>query len=290
MNSFNWDGLRYFIAAAEAGSLTSAARLLGSNQPTVGRHLNVLEGALGVKLFQRTVKGLTLTEDGLALLEQCREIQAQMVRIERTVSGDRCVSGTVRLALPEGLCLEVVLPQLARFYMKYPEIRLLLNVSSNTANLTQGEADLAVRLFRPSESNLVVRQLGRMAMGLFASRDYLDTFGMPQRATELQAHRLIAYGDLLAALPENRWLLSQAGETPPVLSSDSTSSRLRATLAGVGISIQPQLFQHNNPQLVQVLESVELTGHTVWLVYHKDLRQSARVRAVADFLSGLLAA
>lgn len=288
MNRYSWDGLRYFIAAAEAGSLTAAARRLGSNQPTVGRHIDALEEALGVKLFQRSVKGLALTEDGVALLQQGLEIQAQMVRVERTVSGERSVSGSVRLSLPEGLCLEVVLPQLARFYGAYPEIRLQLEVSSSAANLTRGEADLAIRLFRPDEADLVVRQLGEMAMGLFASRGYLERFGMPQGVAELQAHRLIAYGEQLAGLAENRWLLAQAGRVPPVLSSDSTASRLRATLEGVGISLQPRMFLANNPGLIPLLASADLPGHTMWLVYHKDLRQSARVRAVADFLTALL--
>lgn len=288
MNGFNWEGIRYFVAAAQAGSLTAAARLLGSNQPTVGRHIDALEGALGVKLFQRTVKGLTPTDEGIALLEQCRVIEAQMVRIERTISGEGHVSGTVRLALPEGLCLEVVIPQLRRLYTEYPQLRLLLNVSSSTANLTRGEADLAVRLYRPTESNLVARQLGEMPLGLFASQDYIDINGLPTTPAELGRHRLIAYGESLDSLPENRWLLQHAGATVPVLCSDSTSSRLRATLAGVGIAIHPHLFRRSNPNLVPVLQEVVLSGHELWLVYHKDLRGIGRVRVVADFLTSLL--
>ncbi len=288
MNGLNWDGLRYFIAAAEEGSLTAAARRLGSNQPTVGRHIDALESELGIRLFQRSVKGLTLTEEGAALLEQCRVIQSQVIKIERLVGGEHAISGSVRLALPEGLCLEVVAPQLADFYRDHPDVRLLLDVSSNTANLTHGEADIAIRLFHPTESNLVARQLGVMRMGLYATPDYLARYGVPASADELPSHRVITYGDRLGALPENRWLLGQMAPAAPVLSSDSTAARLRATLGGSGISIQPQLFAQTNPQLQPLLPSIELPGHEIWLVYHQDLRQIPRVRAVAGFLTSIL--
>lgn len=284
MNGLSWDGLRYFIAAAEEGSLTAAARSLHSNQPTVGRHIDNLESSLGVKLFQRSVKGLTLTEEGVALLEHCRAIRAQIVKIERSLGGEMDSGGTVKVALPEGLSLEVVLPQLERFYRDYPNIRLLLNVSSSTANLSYGEADIAIRLFRPDEANLVVRRLGGMAMGLYAAATYLDRYGTPSTVTELAHHRIIAYGDRLGSLPENRWLLQQAAPVVPILRSDSTSSRLQATRHGIGISIQPQAIVQNDVQLKWLLPEVEVPGHEMWLVYHKDLRQVARMRAVADFL------
>lgn len=284
MNNLNWDGLRFFIAAAEGGSLTAAAKVLGSNQPTVGRHINALESELGMKLFQRSVKGLTLTEEGGQLLEHCREIESQIVKIERTIRGEKVISGTVRVALPEGLCLEVLTPHLPQFYLDYPNIRLIMNVSSNTADLTRGEADIAIRLFRPSESNLVVRHLGEMGMGLYASPTYIGSFGTPASVDDLAHHRVITYGDRLSALPENRWLIEHSSPALQVLCSDSTSTRLKATQAGVGIAIQPHLFTRTPPRLVPFLKEIALPGHDMWLVYHRDLRQVARIRTVIDFI------
>ncbi len=290
MNKLNWDGLRFFIAAAKGGSLTAAAKSLGSNQPTVGRHIDSLEAELGIKLFQRSVKGLVLTEEGIQLLGHCREIQSLVVKIERTVCGEEDISGTVRVALPEGLCLEVLTPILPQFYLDYPNIRLILSVSSNTANLTRGDADVAVRLFRPSESNLVIRQLGKIEMGLFAARSYIDTFGYPTQPGELSQHRVISYGEQLATMPENLWLMEHTSPAAQVLNSDSTSTRLKATHAGVGISIQPRMFVKTNPQLVPLLEDLTLPAHEMWLVYHKDLRQIARLRAVVNFIASHLTA
>lgn len=284
----NWDGLRFFIAAADGGSLSAAAKKLGSNQPTVGRYIDALEAELGIKLFQRSVKGLALTEEGIRLLGHCREIQYHVVKIERTVSGKEEISGTVRIALPEGLCLEVLTPLLPQFYLEYPDIRLILNASSNTANLTRGEADIAVRLFRPGESNLVIRRLGEMGMGLYASRSYIDTFGTPAQLSELAQHRVITYGDQLATLPENQWLIDHSSPASQVLCSDSTSTRLKATYTGVGISILPHILTKKNPQLVPLLEDVKLPAHEMWLVYHYDLRQIARIRAVVNFIASTL--
>ncbi len=161
-------------------------------------------------------------------------------------------------------------------------------MSLRTAQPDTGEADIAVRLFRPKEANLVVKWLGEMHMGLYASRVYLDTFGCPSRIDELAQHRVITYGDQLSSLPENRWLVKHTPPSSQMLCSDSTSTRLKATLAGVGISIQPHLFTGTNPQLVPLLDEVSLPGHKMWMVYHNDLRQIARIRAVVDFIASNL--
>jgi len=286
MNNTNWDCFRYFIAAAECGSLTGAAKQLGSNQPTVGRQIDALECALGIKLFQRSVKGLILTEEGAFVFEQSQLIQSVVDKIQRSHQGnDEDIRGTVRVALPEGICMEALTPLLPSFYSDYPKINLILNVSSNTANLTRGEADIAVRLFRPQESNLVAKYLGRMTMGLFASSAYLKTYGYPVTSSELKHHRIITYGDQLSTLAENQWLVKHSASTSSILSSHNTIARLKATVAGVGISVQPQLFCRMNPELVPVLEDTKLPDHEVWIAYHNDLRHLARIRAVVGFIS-----
>lgn len=294
MNGMNWDGLRYFLAAAESGSLSSAAKTLGSNQPTVGRYIDALESALEVKLFQRSVKGLSLTEEGQYIYEQTQHIQNSVVKIERAVQGGKeTVSGTARLSVPEGLGLEILTPSLDNFYQRYPHIKLIIDVSSTAANLTHGDADVALRLFRPEHADLVVKYLGKMKMGLFVSEKYKENYGLPSGLKDLYQHRVIAYGDQLSALPENKWLLEHSDESSRVLCSDSTMVRLKATVSGVGISIQPEVLIQTNSDLLQIFEKTPLPPHKVWLVYHKDLRHMARIRAVVDFISvcigGLLA-
>lgn len=291
MNGINWDGFRYFIAAAEAGSLSAAAKLLDSNQSTVGRHIDVLESTLGVKLFKRSVKGLSLTEEGQVVLEQSQLVQNKVLKIQRVVqSGEKTASGTVRLSLPEGLGQEVIIPMLNDFYRRYPKVKLIFNVSATTANLTQGEADITVRLFRPDESDLVVKHLGDMKMGLYASETYKENFGLPGQLKDLRKHRVITYGDYLSILPENQWLLNHSKESLRVLCSDSTVTRFKATACGVGISIQPEVMAEKRSDLIRLFKSAKLPVHKVWLVYHQDLSNMTRIRVVADFLIESLAA
>ena len=285
----NWDGFRYFTAAAEAGSLSAAAELLNSNQSTVGRHIDILESSLGIKLFQRSVKGLRLTEEGQAIYEQAQHIQSSVVKIQRVVQGEEVTaSGSVRLSLPEGLGQEVLMPALDDFYQQHPNVKLVFNVSATTANLSQEEADVAVRLFCPEEPGLVVKLLGEMKLGLYASTMYKKNHGLPKQLKEIRKHRVIVYGDHLSILPENQWLLNHSDDALRILSSDSTVTRFKATTSGVGLSLQPEVLAKTNSDLIRLFKSAQLPTHKVWLVYNEDVRQVARVRAVADFLSTCL--
>lgn len=289
MNSMNWDGFRYFTAAAEAGSLSAAAELLNSNQSTVGRHIDALESSLGIKLFQRSVKGLRLTEEGQAIYEQAQHIQSSIVKIQRVVQGGEvAASGSVRLSLPEGLGQEVLIPALDNFYKQYPNVKLVFNVSATTANLNQGEADVAVRLFRPEEPDLVIEFLGEMKLGLYASNEYKKNYGLPKQLKEIRKHRVIVYGDHLSILPENQWLLNHSDDALRILSSDSTVTRFKATTSGVGLSLQPDVLAQTNSDLIRLFKSAQLPSHKVWLVYHEDVRQTSKIRAVAGFLSTCL--
>lgn len=289
MNSMNWDGFRYFTTAAEVGSLSAAAKMMDSNQSTVGRHIDALESALGIKLFQRSVKGLSLTEEGQAIYEQSQHIQNSIIKIQRVVqSGEATASGTVRLSLPEGLGQEVLIPALDKFYQQYPKVKLVFNVSATTANLTQGEADVAVRLFRPEESDLVIKYLGEMKLGLYASNNYKKNYGLPKQLRDIRKHKVITYGDQLSILPENQWLLNHSAEGLRILCSDSTVTRYKATVSGVGLSVQPEVLGRTNKNLIRMFKSVKLPAHKVWLVYHKDVRHMSRIRAVVDFISNCL--
>lgn len=289
MDNMSWDGYRYFIAAAEAGSLSGAAKRLDSNQSTVSRHIDLLESALGIKLFQRSVKGLSLTEQGQAVFEQSQPIKDSIVKIQRVLQGkEKVASGTVSLSLPEGLGQEILIPALEKFYQQYPQVKLVFNVSATTANLTQGEADISVRLFCPQEPNLVVESLGEMKLGLYASERYKKHYGLPAGLKDLRKHRVITYGDYLSILPENQWLLNHSNEALRVLRSDSTVTRFKAAVAGLGISLQPEVLAQTNPGLIRLFRSAKLPVHQVWLVYHEDVQHMTRIRALADFISDCL--
>jgi len=285
-NRINWDGFRYFLASADAGSLTAASKLLGSNQPTVGRHIDNLELALGIKLFQRSVRGLILTQEGKDIYERSLHIQNSIMQIQHVAeSGKETIRGVVNLSVPEGLGQEIIIPALEKFYQKYPNINLVLNVSSSTSNLTRGEADIAVRLFRPNEVDLVAKHLGEMKMSLYSSSRYKEKYSLPKNLDDLNTHKIITYGEQFSSLPENKWLIEHSYSSLHIFSSDSTAARLKATLSGIGISIQPEILVKSNTDLIPVLNKEKIPSHNVWLVYHKDIRHMKRIRTVVDFIT-----
>jgi len=289
MNITNWDGLRFFLAAAETGSISSAARLLQANQSTVSRHIDALEKTLGEKLFQRSVKGLIFTAKGQAVFEQTQLIQQSINKIQQPApDDDDSASGTVRLSLPEGLGQEVLIPALSDFYQRYPKIKLIFNLSATTANFTQAEADVSVRLFCPQEEQLIVKSLGEMKMGLYASKAYQKVHGLPTRLKDLRKHKVITYGDHLSILPENQWLLNHSDDLQRVLSSDSTVTRFKATVSGAGISLQPVIMARTDGRLIPLFAAAKMPAHEVWLVYPQDIQYVSRIRVVVDFISDYL--
>lgn len=284
MNNMNWDNLRYFIAVAEQGSLSAAAQALQSNQPTVGRKIDALERSLGMKLFTRNSNGLSLTDEGYSILENSQLIESGVHNIQRMINGQADKpSGAVRLALPEGLAVEMLTPHLDKFYEQFPNIKLILNISTKSANLLRGEADIAIRLYRPAEANLVVKKLADMQLGLFASNQYLKQNKPVKSIRDLSQQAFISYGDELQHLDENQWLLKHTQPSRNRLASDSTLTRLQATNAGLGVSIQPLVIGNKN-KLSQLLPKTKLPSHPVWLVYHNDLRQIERIRVVINYL------
>lgn len=288
MNNIDWDNIRYFIAAARTHSLSAASRALDSNQPTVGRHIDALEAQLGLRLFQRHSTGLTLTEEGQRLLasaELMEEGAADMLRASQWDAS--ALTGTVRIAAPEGLGVSVLTPSLPALYKQHPLLDIVLEPSVSSADLKRGQADIALRLYRPTSVDLVSRRLCEMGFGLYASTKYLENNGAPESIDSLHKHAFIAYGDELKSQEENSWLEELMGRGRCLFRSDNTLARLSAVSAGVGIGVMPHLLMVRQPNCVQILPQYEAPSRTIWLVVHGDLRHVARIRVVMDFIGGL---
>ena len=288
MNNPNWDDLRIFLAAARSGSLSAASRTLGSSQPTLGRRIDALEQRLGVRLFQRHAQGLTLTDDGRRILQVVEDMDAAAAGLGRATRGDaERLAGRVRIAAPEGLAVRVLAPALTGFMQRHPELDLVLDPAASSADLVRGEADLAVRLYRPEVPDLVVRHIREMGFGLYATPGYLQRHGVPACAEELPRHRFIGYGERLRDHPENAWLENLVGGEGFTLRSDNTLTRLTAACAGLGIAVLPHLLV-SGCALQQLLPNVVPPARAIWLVVHRDLQRVARCRLVMDFLADTL--
>ncbi len=282
----DWDDIRYFLAAARTGSLAAASRHLGSHQPTVGRRIDSLEKRLGVRLFQRHAQGLTLTEEGRQIMQAAEAMDEAAATLQRASGLESTeIRGSVRIAAPLGLAVHLVATGLPAFHQRYPHLDVVLQPSASSADLTHGEADVAIRLYRPAAGELVVRRIGTMAFGLYGAASYLQRHGAPEKTTDLPRHLFIGYGAQLRQLEENRWLEALAGDARFILRSDDTFTRQAAADAALGLAVLPHVLAQRSSQLQQVLETEALPSKPIWLVVHQDLRQVARVRAVLEWLA-----
>lgn len=282
----DWDLYRSFLHVMREGSLSGAARALGTTQPTIGRRLEALEAALGCTLFIRTPTGLQATDAARRLAAPAEAMAAQAGALRRAASaGQDDISGTVRLTASETIGGEVLPPILAELQAAHPAIRIELALTNRNEDLLQREADIAVRMVRPSQEALVARRLGALAIGLYAHRHYVERRGLPTVIDELGSHALIGFDRDAGALRA----LQQSGLplTPESFAfrSDSERAQHAALLAGLGIGACQAGTAARHPELLPVLAGQVRFELEMWLAMHEDLRNEPRIRRVFDFLA-----
>lgn len=291
MNEPNWDLFRSFLYVLREGSLSGAARALGMTQPTVGRHIDALEVSLGVKLFARTLNGLIPTEAAEKLSESVEAMASLSRSIVRTVSSASSdETGTVRITASETIGVEVLPPILARLQVDHPSIAVELALSNRNEDLTHGAADIAVRMVRPQQANLVAKRLGTVKLGVFAHRDYLKRHGTPKCIADLAGHALIGFDRNPQFLQLARsWGLNVAREDF-AFRSDSDHAQAAALRAGAGIGICQIGIASRDRQLKQILGDSLNFSLEMWLAVHRDIRSLKRIRIVYDRLAKELSA
>jgi DNA-binding transcriptional LysR family regulator len=282
---------RAFLAVVREGSLSSAARVLGTTQPTMGRQVAALEASLGVTLFSRSVDGLSPTEAGMRLIASAETMASAVEAAQRSASGEiEEERGTVRVTASEVIGGEVLAPILADFHSLNPRISVELALSNRNEDLLRGDADIAVRMVRPTQVALVAKRLGRIDIGLYGHRRYLKGRTMPRQLQDLRQHALIGYDrdQTYAQLLEHIGV--PFARDMFAFRSDSDLAQLAALRAGFGIGASQMGIARRDKNLVPVLHSELIIPMEVWLVMHRDLRSSRRIRLLFDHLAPRLAA
>ncbi|SPK76088.1 Transcriptional regulator LysR family (plasmid) [Cupriavidus taiwanensis] len=273
----NWEWYRTFLHVLETGSLSAAGRAMGLTQPTVGRHIDSLEAALGLKLFTRSFDGFAPTDAAYTLQPYAAGLAATAAAMRRAASGHGAgVRGTVRLSASEVVGVEVLPPILAALREAHPALEIELVLSNRVDDLLHREADIAVRMFRPQQDALVAQRVGGIELGLHAHERYVAAHGVPQSLEELARFAVIGFD---RETPFIRRLL----ERFPALSrqrlafcADSDLAQLGAIRAGFGIGVCQSALAAREPQLVRVLPSEFSVAMDTWVAMHEDLRASAR--------------
>jgi DNA-binding transcriptional LysR family regulator len=281
----DWDLYRTLLAVLDEGSLSAAARSLGLTQPTVARHVDALEAALGADLFVRSQRGLDPTDLARSLRPQAQVMASTAAALLRTASGMLgTVAGTVRISASDVVGVEHLPPILARLRRDHPALVIELSLSDRLDDLLAREADIAVRMTEPTQAALLARRLPSVELGFHAHRDYLELRGTPTSMADLSAHDLIGYDIETPALRAMRARLPPLDPQDFALRADSNLAQLAAIRAGFGIGLCQVRVAQREPPLVRVLPTVALPL-PLWIVMHEDLKTSARFRTVFDALA-----
>ncbi|NWF06769.1 LysR family transcriptional regulator [Pseudomonas salomonii] len=282
-STIGWELYRSFLGVLKEGSLSGAARQLGITQPTVGRHIAALESELGVVLFTRSPTGLLPTAVAHTLRAHAETMERTAAALERAASahGDE-VRGVVRVSASEVVGVEVLPPIITQLRRQHPRLRVELVLTNRLSDLLQLEADIAVRMVRPSQAQLLAQRVGLIEVGLHARDDYLQRHGMPLHMQDLVNHCVIGFDQ------ENAFIRSLAikgfERSAFAISSDSDLAQLALIRAGAGIGgCQVQLAQRD-PRLRRVLPDGFALKLDTWVTMHEDLRNSPRCRVTFDAL------
>ncbi|WP_282606966.1 LysR family transcriptional regulator [Pelagibius sp. Alg239-R121] len=282
-----WDGLRDFVAVAEAGSLSAGAKRLKVSQPTVSRRIGALEAHLKTRLFDRVPRGLELTEAGEDLLQRVRRMELEALAIERFALGtDAAPEGAVRISVIE-LFAEWLAEEFTAFAKTYPKIRIELIVDNASANMVRREADIAVRMFRPDQPDLVARRVGEHGLGFFAAPGYLAARGTPARFRDLREHDIVGFDEAAIVSKTAKAMDRLAPRERYVFRSNGLMVQVAAMKAGIGVGGTSAFLAERQGGLVRVLADKANIMQEIWLVTHVDLRRSARIRATMDFLASV---
>jgi DNA-binding transcriptional LysR family regulator len=288
----DWDKLRIFHTAAESGSFTHAAEKLGMSQSAVSRQISALEDDLGLKLFIRHARGLVLTEVGEQLFRTAHRMHWELQQVETQMSESQDVpTGPLIVTTTVGIGSTWLSSRLDEFLKLYPLIQLEIRLNDAELDLAMREADVAIRLHRPNQSEMIQRKLFTVHNHFYASNAYIDEFGMPASADQLDEHRVISFGEPVPSYLGDINFLERMGRTDSsprraVLKVNAIYGMMQACRAGIGIAMIPDYVTENETTLKRILTGVELPAYEAYFVYPPALKNSKRVGVFRDFLVG----
>ena len=285
MHRMQWDDLRFFLAVVRRGSLAAAAQDLGVNHTTVGRRLNELQRQLGTMLVQRTPEGLSVTPAGESIRSMCERIETTAIDVERRAAGkDLAAAGLVRVTATETFAARFVIPALQRLRARNPEIEIEVLPDYRKLDVGRRQADIALRDRRANEPGLICRRVARFGLTLYASSEYLESHPAPKRGTGLAHHDLVAWTYVLPA--QSLQFMNESTDGARIaFRSNSTNALFHAAVNGFGIAALPCYLGDPEPRLARIWNDVPPAMHSLWLIFHEDLRRTARIRMVADAIA-----
>jgi DNA-binding transcriptional LysR family regulator len=280
-----WELYRGFLEVMRDGSLSGAARRLGTTQPTIGRHIVALEADLNLSLFTRSQRGLLPTEAARNLLPHAEAMAVAAAAMTRAASAETDADqGTIRITASEIVGCEILPSILATFRRQYPSIKVELALSNRNEDLLRRDADIAVRMVRPTQQALVAQRIGHVAIGLYAHESYLAAFGRPETLAALASHYMIGFDRDDRSYRSIGPDVKNFDRNQFSFRCDSDLAQLAALRAGIGIGGCQTKIAGRTPALVRILADSMEFKMEMWLAMHEDLKGTRRIRLLFDHL------
>jgi DNA-binding transcriptional LysR family regulator len=283
---FDWNDLRYFLAVARSGSTLAAARVLGTSQSTVHRRLAELEAQIGRQLVLRRPTGYQLTELGKRLLPYADRAEEAIIAFQRlSLASDNDFAGTVRVTCSSALADRLAKsPLIDAFHARYSDLRVELVITDRVLDLSKGEADIAIRFGEPQDDALIGRKIAAVPWAVYASRSYVERHGRLEGAENIERHFVVAYEGEIANYAAAQWLRSVAPHARVAARCENWPGFILAVKSGVGLGPLPIHHGDQEEELVRLIDiTPELVSH-FWLLMHRDMRRTPRVRAFFDYV------
>lgn len=286
----DWNLIRTFLAVVDQGSLSGGSEQLGISQPTVGRHINELESSLDLTLFVRGRSGMALSEAGLRLIDDARAMSREAEQFALKAAGStNTIKGTIRITASEIVSAYILPTILCDLRTAEPDIEIELVANNGADNLLSRDADIAIRMFRPTQNDLITRKVNDMPVAAHASRKYMDVFGCPKSPADLAKHRLIGYDRDELILRSMAALGMPGSRDMFAFRTDNQLVYWQLLKAGAGIGFCANHLAAQIGDVEPILPELAIPALPMWLTSHQELRTNLRIRRCMDFLGEALA-
>lgn len=286
---FNWNDLESFLSLARNKKLVACSKKLKIEATTISRRITRLEQKLGEKLFFRSNNLYILTDNGKRLFSHAEKIESETFIIsEQFINKNINLSGSVRVAAPEGFGVEIFSNYLEEFYRRYPDLEIELIADTRSRNLLNREIDISITLSQPKTGNLICKKLGNYRLNLYATKKYLNSNATINSINDLENHNFISYIDDLIDFPELKYLDDLKRKINVVFRSNSLNAQINAVQQNIGLALLHSFMTKNKNNLVKVLPEVINVTREYWIVIHENLFQLKRIKVVSDFLTRII--
>ncbi len=291
MDNLDWNLIRSFSAVAETGSLSAAARATGNSQPSMGRHVAILEDQLGVTLFERESRGMSLTKAGIALLDHANAMKREAAAFSIAATGQsQEIAGTVRVTASEYVAHFLLPPVITRIRDMEPKLQIEIVSSNAVQNLLTRDADIAIRMVEPAQAELIARKVNDVAMGVFAAPSYLEKHGTPELPADLLSHTIVGYDRNDLMIRGFAMMGYKVTREDFAVRTDDQVLAWRMVEAGAGLGFGQVWSASQSDKVVRILPDLAIAPLPMWVATHRELRTSARIRRAFDLIADHLEA